>query len=47
MHKIATPITLKFEELRPGQNYDPRKEAANFGPVWSGGECILRALPIT
>jgi len=40
--KIATPITVKFEELRPGQNYDPRKEAANFGPVWQGGEWHLR-----
>jgi hypothetical protein len=40
--KLATPITVKFEELRPGQNYDPRKEAANFGPVWHGGEWHLR-----
>ena len=36
--KLATPITVKFEQLRPGQNYDPRKEAPNFGPVWQGGE---------
>jgi len=36
--KLATPVTIKFDELRPGQNYDPRKEAANFGPVWKGGE---------
>jgi len=40
--KIATPITVKFDELRPGQGYDPRKEAANFGPVWRGGEWRLR-----
>ncbi|HXM34692.1 MAG TPA: hypothetical protein VN920_05865, partial [Pyrinomonadaceae bacterium] len=40
--KIATPITIKFDELRPGQGYDPRKEAANFGPVWRGGEWHLR-----
>lgn len=40
--KIATPITVKFEELRPGQGYDPRKEGANFGPVWHGGEWRLR-----
>jgi hypothetical protein len=36
--KLATPVTVKFEELRPGLGYDPRKEAANFGPVWQGGE---------
>ncbi len=40
--KLATPITVKFDDLRPGQNYDPRKEAANFGPVWKGGEWHLR-----
>ncbi|MEP7074967.1 MAG: M14 family metallopeptidase [Acidobacteriota bacterium] len=36
--KLATPITVKFDELRPGEHYDPRKEAPNFGPVWKGGE---------
>src|SRR3982751_1852460 len=36
--KLATPITVKFEQLRPGQGYDPRKDADNFGPVWKGGE---------
>jgi hypothetical protein len=36
--KLATPVTVKFEDLRPGQGYDPRKEADNFGPVWKGGE---------
>jgi hypothetical protein len=36
--KLATPITVKFEDLRPGQGYDPRKDAPNFGPVWRGGE---------
>jgi hypothetical protein len=40
--KLATPITIKFEDLRPGLGYDPRKEAANFGPVWRGGEWHLR-----
>src|SRR6266850_1527322 len=40
--KLATPITVKFEDLRPGQGYDPRKEAPNFGPVWQGGEWHLR-----
>src|SRR6266436_70245 len=36
--RLATPITVKFDQLRPGEGYDPRKEAANFGPVWQGGE---------
>jgi hypothetical protein len=40
--KLATPITVKFEDLRPGLGYDPRKEAPNFGPVWQGGEWHLR-----
>ena len=40
--KLATPITVKFEDLRPGEHYDPRKEAANFGPVWRGGEWHIR-----
>jgi hypothetical protein len=40
--RLATPITVKFDELRPGQGYDPRKEAANFGPVWQGGEWHIR-----
>lgn len=36
--RLATPITVKFEQLRPGEGYDPRKDAANFEPVWQGGE---------
>jgi hypothetical protein len=40
--KLATPITVKFEDLRPGEGYDPRKEADNFGPVWKGGEWHIR-----
>ncbi len=40
--KLATPITVKFEDLRPGEHYDPRKEAPNFGPVWKGGEWHIR-----
>ena len=40
--KIATPITVKFDELRKGEGYDPKKESANFGPVWRGGEWHLR-----
>jgi hypothetical protein len=40
--RLATPITVKFEQLRPGEGYDPRKESATFGPVWPGGEWHLR-----
>jgi hypothetical protein len=40
--KIATPVTVKFEELRSREGYDPQKESANFGPVWRGGEWRLR-----
>ncbi len=40
--KIATPITVKFGELKKGEGYDPKKESANFGPVWHGGEWHLR-----
>ena len=39
--KIATPITLKFEELRSREGYDPLKESPKFGPVWRGGEWKL------
>jgi hypothetical protein len=40
--KLATPITVKFEELNSREGYDPKKESANFGPLWGGGEWHLR-----
>ncbi|HKP47267.1 MAG TPA: M14 metallopeptidase family protein [Pyrinomonadaceae bacterium] len=40
--KIATPITIKFEQLRKELGYDPKTESPNFGPVWRGGEWHLR-----
>jgi hypothetical protein len=40
--KLATPITVTFDQLRPGEGYDPKKEAPNFGPVWKGGEWHIR-----
>ncbi len=40
--KLATPITVKFEDLRGSQGYDAKKESPNFGPVWKGGEWKLR-----
>ncbi|HJZ82566.1 MAG TPA: M14 family zinc carboxypeptidase [Pyrinomonadaceae bacterium] len=45
--RLATPITLRFDQLRPGEGYDPRKEAANFGPVWQGGEWHIRDITNT
>ncbi|MBA2731649.1 MAG: hypothetical protein H0U54_02025, partial [Acidobacteria bacterium] len=40
--KIATPVTIKFDELRSREGYDPQKESDKFGPVWKGGEWRLR-----
>lgn len=39
--RIASPITLKFDELSSREGYDPQKESANFGPLWRGGEWRL------
>jgi len=38
---IASPLTLKFEELRSREGYDPQKESPKFGPLWRGGEWHL------
>jgi hypothetical protein len=40
--KIATPITVKFSELKKDTGYDPQNESATYGPLWSGGEWHLR-----
>ena len=39
--RIATPMTLKFEDLRSREGYDPQKESPQFGPLWRGGEWRL------
>src|SRR5829696_3645601 len=39
--RIASPMTVKFEELRSREGYDPQKESPKFGPVWRGGEWHL------
>ncbi len=39
--RIASPITLKFDELRSREGYDPQKESPKFGPLWRGGEWHL------
>ncbi len=40
--RLASPITIKFEDLRPDEGYDPRKVSANFPELWRGGEWHLR-----
>lgn len=40
--KIASPITVRFDQLRSREGYDPHKESPTFGPVWRGGEWKLR-----
>lgn len=40
--KLATPVNMKFDDLRGDLSYDAKKESANFSPVWKGGEWKLR-----
>ena len=40
--RIATPVNVKFEELRSGLRYDVRQESPNFAPVWKGGAWRLQ-----
>jgi hypothetical protein len=39
--KIATPISVKFEQLKKGEGYDSKKESETFGPLWRGSEWHL------
>jgi hypothetical protein len=45
--KIASPITVRYEDLNSREGYDPKKETPNFGPVWHGGEWHLRDITTT
>jgi hypothetical protein len=45
--RLATPLTVKFEQLNSREGYDPKKASANFGPVWRGGEWRLRDITNT
>ncbi len=45
--RLATPITVKFEQLQSREGYDPQKESANFGPLWHGGEWHIRDITNT
>lgn len=40
--RLASPLTVKFEELRSRDGYDPQKPSDNFPVVWPGGEWRLR-----
>ncbi|HEX3557993.1 MAG TPA: M14 metallopeptidase family protein [Pyrinomonadaceae bacterium] len=40
--QIATPITVKPDQLREGEGYDARKAAPNIPVLWPGGEWHLR-----
>jgi hypothetical protein len=39
---LATPVSVKPEQLRAGEGYDARKATPNFPVVWPGGEWRLR-----
>ena len=45
--RIASPMTVRFEDLNSREGYDPKKETPNFGPVWRGGEWKLRDITNT
>src|SRR5881296_1891148 len=45
--RLATPITVKFDQLQSREGYDPQKVSANFGPVWQGGEWHIRDITNT
>lgn len=35
--RLATPIDIPFDQLRPARGYDPRTATWNFPAVWPGG----------
>ena len=39
---LATPISVRPEQLRAGEGYDARKATANFPVLWTGGDWRLR-----
>ncbi len=45
--RLASPIVIKPEQLRGSEGYDAKRESANFGPVWPGGEWHLRDITNT
>lgn len=39
--RLATPITITPQQLRPGRNYDPLRSSWNFPMPWPGGQWRL------
>jgi hypothetical protein len=39
--QLASPIEVKFEDLRGRRGFDAKKESENFAPVWKGGKWTL------
>lgn len=39
---LATPVEIKFDDLRGRRGFDAKVESDNFGPVWKGGKWTLR-----
>ena len=39
---LASPISVAFDSLRPGDGVDPRARSWNFPAVWPGGRWTLR-----
>ena len=35
---LASPIEVKFDDLRKGRGFDSKQESENFSPVWKGGK---------
>jgi hypothetical protein len=40
--RLATPTTVKFDDLRGSEGFNAKKESPNFSPVWRGGAWHLR-----
>jgi Zinc carboxypeptidase len=40
--RIASPVTVKFDQLDAGRGYDARRPSWNFPEPWPGGEWRLR-----
>ncbi|HEV2708024.1 MAG TPA: M14 family metallopeptidase [Pyrinomonadaceae bacterium] len=40
--RLATPVTVRADELRGGEGYDARKASPNFPEVWPGGDWRMR-----
>ena len=39
---LASPIEIKFEDLRGRRGFDAKQASENFAPVWKGGKWTLR-----